>query len=357
MRIASETQLSSHPTGLENLETLPHVRGEQVPTSMLYALLPSIIQNRIPRLPSIRRSVNDFRDRLNHARSLSTSAQESGLETPPPTYMSRQGSVTPNRWSTVMTDTEESDDTSAYGRPISSGSTLPVSTTSEAESGINWKYANQGLTLTAQAYQESSLLRDDEEGLPPFSRQLYIHGIFYLLRGLPADMSPEEVMSVQAAIPQNVIEVLRLGPACQALIPTVTRRPPNPDGGLGEEASILHRVIAALVLQFFITVQVILPYIKLFVGHAYRYEREHRISERVFSKGVHTMDEFGRWCVQFTHTICKMNDGKVGQAINELTIWWVRGVTGGIYQGISEGVVVLGVERSQIPWTRGTAMD
>ena len=214
------------------------------------------------------------------------------------------------------------------------------------------------MTLIAQAYQESSsLARDGEEGLPPLSRQLYIHGITYLLRGLPADMTPEEIMSVQAAIPPNVLQVLSLDPACQALIPALIWRPLVPDRGLEEEASILHQITAALVLQFFRTLQIILPYVKLFIGHAYHYEREHRISERIFSKVVHTIDEFGRWCVQFTHTICKMNDGKVGQAINELTVWWIRGVTGGIHQGISEGVVVLGAERGQIPWLRRTAAD
>ena len=203
------------------------------------------------------------------------------------------------------------------------------------------------MTLIAQAYQESSsLARDGEEGLSSLSRQLYIHGITYLLRGLPADMTPEEIMSVQAAIPPSVLQVLSLDPACQALIPALTWRPLVPNGGLEEEASIPHQVTAALVLQFFKTLQIILPYVKLFLGHAYQYEREHRISERIFSKGVCIIDEFGRWCVQFMHTICKMNDGKVGQAINELTFWWVRGVTGGIYQGISEGVVVLGAERS-----------
>lgn len=320
-------------------------------------MFPSIIQNRIPKLPSIRRSVSDFRSRPNHTRTISVSAQNSRSETPP-TYTSKQGSIMPNGWSTAMTDAEESNDASTYDRPISSGSALPVFNSSETESGINWKYANQGLTLVAQAYQESSsLARDGEEGLPPLSRQLYIHGITYLLRGLPADMTPEEIMSVQAAIPPNVLQVLSLDPACQALIPALAWRPLVPDRGLEEEASILQQVTAALVLQFFRTLQIILPYVKLFIGHAYHYEREHRISERIFSKGVHTIDEFGRWCVQFTHTICKMNDGKVGQAINELTTWWVRGVTGGIHQGISEGVVVLGAERSQIPWLRRTAAD
>jgi hypothetical protein len=144
MRIASEGQIATHPTGLESLEALHFVHSEQAPTSTLYTMLPSIIQNRIPKLPSIRRSVSDFRGRSNHARTISTSAQNSGSETLPPTYTSRQGSVTSNGWSTAVTDAEESNDASTYGRPISSSSTLPVFNSSETESSINWKYANQG---------------------------------------------------------------------------------------------------------------------------------------------------------------------------------------------------------------------
>ena len=144
MRIASEGQIATHPTGLESLETLHSVHREQAPTSTLYTMLPSIIQNRIPKLPSIRRSVSDFHGRSNHARTTSMSTQNSGSETPSPTYTSRQGSATPNGWLTSMMDVEESNDASTYDRPISSSSTLPVFNSSETESGINWKYANQG---------------------------------------------------------------------------------------------------------------------------------------------------------------------------------------------------------------------
>lgn len=54
------------------------------------------------------------------------------------------------------------------------------------------------------------------------------------------------------------------------------------------------------------------------------------------------MDELGRRTLQLSQTVCRMNNGKVGQAINDMTIWWVQGLTGGIQQGINEGVVVIG---------------
>jgi hypothetical protein len=41
-----------------------------------------------------------------------------------------------------------------------------------------------------------------------------------------------------------------------------------------------------------------------------------------------------------------MNDGKVGQAVNEMVVWWVRGVTGGVQQGVEAGLRLEGRERT-----------
>ena len=56
-------------------------------------------------------------------------------------------------------------------------------------------------------------------------------------------------------------------------------------------------------------------------------------------------DALRRRGIQLSHTICQMNDGKVGQAINDVTIWWIQGLTGGLQQGLSDGVVIFGTEK------------
>ncbi|KAF2176546.1 hypothetical protein K469DRAFT_813046 [Zopfia rhizophila CBS 207.26] len=61
---------------------------------------------------------------------------------------------------------------------------------------------------------------------------------------------------------------------------------------------------------------------------------EHRVTQRIFGKS--TVNELGRRSLQIVQTMCQINGGKVGQAINDLTFWWVRGLTEGIQQGISE---------------------
>jgi hypothetical protein len=104
---------------------------------------------------------------------------------------------------------------------------------------------------------------------------------------------------------------------------------------------------AILVLEAFILIQLLLPYIKLFLSHTYHFERKHQITKRLVNTGVTTVDELGRRSLKLSQTICQMNDGMVGQAINEVTIWCVTGVTGGVQQGLAEGLKTMQREFSQ----------
>ncbi|KAF2465592.1 uncharacterized protein BDR25DRAFT_328613 [Lindgomyces ingoldianus] len=324
---------------------------------MLYLVLPAVVQTRIPTLPSIRRSISDLRGRSIHIKSLSISTEVSAPESPPPRYSSRAGRETPNRDSIVSSDTEEidfRDDVSE--RPESLSFIPPPFPLSETETGINWKYSNQGISLLTQAYQESNALaRGAADASAVLARQLYLHGMTYLLRGIPADLTPEETLSLQAAIPVGILD-LQNDPNAHALIPFPQQGSVSQEGPV-QNPSLLHRLTASIVFQTFVLIQFLLPYIRLFIGHAYRWERENKVTQRLFSKSITTVDELGRRSLQLSQTVCRMNDGKVGQAINDLTIWWVRGLTGGIQQGLSEGVVILGPERNQTSKGRVERID
>ena len=46
-----------------------------------------------------------------------------------------------------------------------------------------------------QAHQESNALaRDNEDASALITRQFYIHGVSYLLRGVPPDLTQEELL-------------------------------------------------------------------------------------------------------------------------------------------------------------------
>jgi hypothetical protein len=198
----------------------------------------------------------------------------------------------------------------------------------------------------AQASRESSeSISSSDETSATLTRQLYIHGITYLLRGLPTKLTPEETLSIHAALPQDLVDMTSDTHA-HALLP-VTQRSPSTQGGPQRDPTILHRLIATLVLQSFILIQFLLPYIKLFLSHTYRFERKHQITKRIVNTGVATVDDIGRKTLRLSQTVCQMNDGMVGQAINEMTIWWVRSVTGGVQQGLAEGLQTLRLAESQ----------
>ncbi|KAL1652389.1 hypothetical protein SLS61_004991 [Didymella pomorum] len=298
-----------------------------------------MVSSHLPTIPSIRRSIGEIRDRRMHSKTNSlTELPQPG--TPPPGYSERpgSGSATPNRRSLVVGDADLEFADDASERPGSAMSSNPPPFSAyETKTGINWKYAGQGVNLMTLARQESSIPSygiDDTS--PVLTRQLYLHGMTYLLRGLPSDLTPEELLSLQAAAPQALVTA-QADPASHALVPR-SGQSQVARGMSPQDPSILHRITATLVLQTFIFIQFLVPYIKIFLAHAYQFEREHQITRRFVNGSITTVDDIGRRSLRLSQTICQMNDGKVGQAINEMTIWWVRGVTGGMQQGFEEGL-------------------
>lgn len=196
-----------------------------------------------------------------------------------------------------------------------------------------------------QSYEESNILaQDDNEGSSQLTRQLHVHGIAYLLRGLPKDLDPAEISSLQAAIPPR-LATQPINTSLYSLLPTQHNALRSP--GITQPPTLLHRTIAAIVFEMFIFFNFLLPYIKLLLGHAYRFEREHKVTQRMVNKSIAAFDGLGRKTIRLSQTVCQMNDGKVGQALGDLTFWLVQGLTGGVQQGISEGVAVLG-EQNQL---------
>ena len=42
-------------------------------------------------------------------------------------------------------------------------------------------------------------------------------------------------------------------------------------------------------------------------------------------------------------TICSWNDGQVGVAVENVVFWWVHGITGGLRDGVKDGMEAFGV--------------
>jgi hypothetical protein len=156
-------------------------------------------------------------------------------------------------------------------------------------------------------------------------------------------MTPEEKISIWSAVPADVLDLSQVNTSSKEVVRAAERRLAEQNGE--ESPSFLHRALATFIVEMFVLFQFLLPYINIFAAAAYKYERQNRISERVFASSMNTMDGIMKSTVRLGNSVCQMNDGKVGQALNDLICWWVRSVTGGIHQGVGEGLAVLGVER------------
>lgn len=329
---------------LDFFDAATSIEPDEKQPSMLYTVLPTMVQNRIPTFPSIRRALSDMRGPQRPSSASRNVSEDTLPRTPPPGYTSRPTSAVLSQYSSNSDPFDAGEDEDAFHEafsetPPSSMNTPPAFAISETRTGIKWKYANQGVGLSTQAYAESQSARIDETSVV-LTRQMYIHSLTYLLRGLPTTLSPEETLSLQAALPPNLI----IQAPC-----THDLSFSNPDVSPPADPSILHRIIAIIVFETFALIQFLLPYIKLCLGHAYRFERKHNVTQRLMNSGIMGADALRRTGLQLTHTICQMNNGKVGIALNDLALWTIRGVTGGLQQGIQEGVSMMGEERPRTP--------
>lgn len=150
------------------LDTPSLMEGEETSfrPSMLYSVLPTVVSNHLPTIPSLRQSLNDVRNRGSHNKSASVDELPQP-ETPPPGYSSipPSGSVTPHRLSVALGEADVDFVDDGLDRPGSSRSALPQPHGAhEGGCGIRWKYATLGIecrsrmwALHAHTLQEQAL--------------------------------------------------------------------------------------------------------------------------------------------------------------------------------------------------------
>ncbi|KAK6591655.1 hypothetical protein H4I96_12211 [Botrytis cinerea] len=339
-----QTTVFEGPESMMQSQQYPPVFPQDLKeASMLYSMLPNIVQSRLPRIPSIRKSV-DIYGFVSGRKSESTL---SGANTPG-SISSSSTTTLINERSSISSDGEtdsyfldESHSSDEEFPQLLKNGQLQAIEFFETNSGIAWKFANQGYNLLALALEESSAISQNTRfSNTSLARQLYVHGLTYLLRALPSDLSTEEKISLQSAMPAEMVESLQeeshTGENSQ-------------DSNTGEPPSVLQKSIAAIIIQLFILFQFILPYLKHLLTSAYQYDRTHKISEKVLSRGIVTVDTIGKSGLAVTGAVYGMSDGKVGQAITDAVAWAVEGVTGGLHEGVSEGLIMLGARNSTSP--------
>lgn len=113
---------------------------DQENISCIYAVLPPLLKNSMPKVPSLRRSLSGYNDRaaalVGHVRALSTESFRPGSATPPPPYQEPIASLT-----SVLSeiDFQETPPTSPRSLPVDSHIFV-----NDERAGIKWEFARQG---------------------------------------------------------------------------------------------------------------------------------------------------------------------------------------------------------------------
>lgn len=151
-----------------------------------------------------------------------------------------------------------------------------------------------------------------------FSRQLYLDSAAYMLQCLPPDLTEEELSRLQKAVPINSSsKTLQIGPSSRSL--------PKP-------RSILHRSLACAIICLCLIFRLFFPYIRVLIQIAYRYERTHRLSDRVLARTLSATDSVGKRAVE----IASMALGS--DLVVDGVAYCVDGVCGGLLEGFQEGL-------------------
>lgn len=173
------------------------------------------------------------------------------------------------------------------------------------------------------------------------ARSLYISAVMYLLDALPSDLTPDETTMLQHRLPEQVIDAV-----ASSSHPQLARlEGPAQSRSIQPPRSYLHRLLASGIVQIFLIIRFLLPYFRLFLRQVYEYERSHRITERIVTTTLDAADGLGRSSANFGSAVCKLNEGRVGTAVANLASWWIEGVAGGVYEGVGEGMMHLGLLR------------
>ena len=174
-------------------------------------------------------------------------------------------------------------------------------------------------------------------------RSLYINALLYLLDALPKDLTSDEAHALQSRLPEPIKVAIpalpasadEQGPADGKQSRFVRARCPG-------QPSYLHRILSTTIVCCFLIIQFLIPYVKLVVRNLYQYERSHRITERVIAALLKIADSLGKGSANFGSTMMGLGKGRVGAAASSFAAWWIESVVSGIYDGVGEGMVMLG---------------
>ncbi|KAJ5764929.1 hypothetical protein N7520_004488 [Penicillium odoratum] len=214
----------------------------------------------------------------------------------------------------------------------------------ETESGLRWNRVVPAYNLLRNAGYEAQQSQADGR----LARSLYINALMYLLDALPSDLTAEETAMLQYRLPEVVKSSIATSsqPCPTQLEDRMSQKAITPP------RSYLHRLLASMIVQIFLLARFLLPYFRLLLRQVYEFERSHHITQRVVTATLDAADGLGKKGVDISSAVCRLNQGRVGVAVANIASWWVEEVAGGIYEGVGEGMMHLGILRQGLELDR-----
>ncbi|CAJ2513610.1 Uu.00g017290.m01.CDS01 [Anthostomella pinea] len=281
----------------------------------VFNMLPSSVQSRLPALQALR--------------SASLSILSSRMRTVPiPGEKDTDEMVVASRKDSSIVEIQQMAPASLADRRVK-GEAIDESTNNAAValsgSGVKWRYAKQG------SYMHHSASAEREDVV--FSRKAYIDGLAYMLQALPDDLDEHESSVLRRALPEAVAS-----PDEDATGATASQRQRALVAGpqTTPERSFLHHSVAGLVANIVLVAYLLLSVMMFLVRVGAQYERQHHLSRQLAARGL-----------VLGARIYALSDGRVGRAMTDLAAWAVENVTGGIQDGIGQGLFMIERKRQE----------
>ena len=310
--------------------------------SLIYTALPRMFQKRLPQFRSLRHAASIYAIPRAHLRSWSTSSDTSTYsESPPPSYHTET--------STSDSSADEDDGRSDYeapefftsapsSRPSTSGYVTPAPAQSAFKRqeelytpSFKNRSGQKGLELLNDAMRSPSRHTPDDED---HNRRLYIDGISYVLRGLPADLTREEALTIRTAVPASVI------PAPQeelTIIQQPTQQPHQPTS----PPTLLHRAVSTTTFYTLLALTLLIPHIQTLFATLCALDARHNFSARFLAQTSFLLRMLAAQAVAVLAMAGGANDGALRHACRDFGVWVLRDVCGGMDEGVGRAVVNL----------------
>ncbi|KAI1650777.1 uncharacterized protein F4817DRAFT_312644 [Daldinia loculata] len=282
---------------------------------VVFNMLPTSVQSRLPDLQSLRRSTS---------RSILPSRQRSiTSQDDEPVVIARRDANAIVELQTCATASGVANNRLVEDKPKPSG---PDGRVINASSGVKWRYARQGSFLQQSASQETSDLT--------FARKSYIDGVAYMLKALPDDMDECEVSIIHRALPKSCAQLDMNGQI---------KGDPGTFGWLPSDRAktFLHSAVQGFVTGLVIFIYLLLSFFAIVIRAGAYYERQYNISQHIISSSFVFATTVGKQSGALSEKISAISEGKLGKAMSDLAAWTIESVAGGVQDGIGQGLQLI----------------